>query len=199
MTGIGEIRTAYAACSSEYAEALGTMEQTHPEDRALVRRWGLGLHGPVLDAGCGPGHWTDFLRRGGAEVEGLDLVPEFIAHARRSFPFCRFRVGSLTALGVPDGSLSGVLCWYSLIHTPPAQLSHVLAEVRRVLRPGGSLLLGFFPHPYTEGFPHAVATAYRWSVDDLSEALRKAGFSVEELHRRTDPGVRPHAALLGAG
>lgn len=166
MTGIGEIRTAYAECSSEYAEALGTMEQTHPEDRALVRRWGRGLHGPVLDAGCGPGHWTDFLRRGGAEVEGLDLVPEFIAHARRSFPLCRFRVGSLTALGDPDGSLSGVLCWYSLIHTPPAQLSHVLAEVRRVLRPGGSLLLGFSPihTPKNSRIPSPRHTSGRWMI-----------------------------------
>lgn len=58
MTGIGEIRTAYAACSSEYAEALGTMEQTHPEDRALVCRWAADctdqFSTPAADLATGP-------------------------------------------------------------------------------------------------------------------------------------------------
>ncbi|WP_240470751.1 class I SAM-dependent methyltransferase [Haematomicrobium sanguinis] len=40
------------------------MEQMDPVDAALIRRWGSGVSGPILDAGCGPGHWTDFLARG---------------------------------------------------------------------------------------------------------------------------------------
>lgn len=55
---------AYSARSGEYRDALGSVEQMDPVDAALIRRWGSGVSGPILDAGCGPGHWTDFLARG---------------------------------------------------------------------------------------------------------------------------------------
>jgi ubiquinone/menaquinone biosynthesis C-methylase UbiE len=62
--------------------------------------------------------------------------------ARREYPGIRFGVDSMMDLALADGSLAGLVAWYSLIHVPDEEISAVLAHFQRVLRPGGSLLLG---------------------------------------------------------
>jgi SAM-dependent methyltransferase len=191
-----EVRRAYAARADEYVALLGTVAQNPPEDQELVATWAAGRTGPVIDAGCGPGHWTAFLHERGIEVEGLDLVPEFVAGARRRFPGVPFRVADLAELPVRDGELSGLMSWYSLIHTSPEQVPARLAEFARALGPGGSLLLGFVRGDASAPFDHTVVTAWSWAVDDMTKELAAAGFDVVETHTRTDPGKRPHAALV---
>ncbi|MDJ0115044.1 class I SAM-dependent methyltransferase, partial [Rhodococcus erythropolis] len=72
-----------------------------------------------LDAGCGPGQWTDFLAQSGLAVSGIDLVPEFVERARNQYPDLSFEVGGFEALDARTNSLGGVLSWYSLIHHHP--------------------------------------------------------------------------------
>ncbi|PZF56814.1 SAM-dependent methyltransferase [Curtobacterium sp. MCSS17_008] len=187
---------AYDDRADEYAELLGSMRAVHPEDRALVEDWADGLSGTVVDAGCGPGHWTAHLAHRGHSVIGLDPVPRFVALARAAAPEVDFRLGTIESTGLPDGGVGGVLTWYSLAHHEPARLPAALAEVRRVLAPGGGLLVGFFEGPALEPFDHAVTTAYRWPVDRMTADLDVAGFTVEAVHRRTDVGARPHAAVV---
>lgn len=189
------VREAYGSRAGEYRAAVGRIEKTHPADRELMASWAAGLQGPVVDAGCGPGHWTSFLSEQGIRIEGVDLVPEFIELAAGLFPGIRFSVGTLGNLKAEDGSLGGILAWYSLIHLDPSEVPAVLAEFARCLRPGGRLLLGFFEGPANERFNHAVVPAYFWPVDELAQHLVEAGFAPLETHRRTDPGRRPHAAL----
>jgi ubiquinone/menaquinone biosynthesis C-methylase UbiE len=167
----------------------------HERDRHRIERWAEQIDGAVIDAGCGPGHWTDFLQKQGVEVTGIDLVPEFIESARTRFPEATFRVSSLRALGTADASLSGVLAWYSLIHLLPMELPGVLSEFARVLGTQGHLLVGFFEGESAEPFDHAITTAYYWSVDEMSSMLNDAGFDVSDVETRQDPGSRPHAAI----
>ena len=190
------VGAAYSARSAEYTELFGSVESTHAEDRSLVRGWARSLSGRVLDAGCGPGQWAGFLHSLGTEVEGVDLVPEFIATARRRHPEIPFTLGRLEELSTPSQSLAGILAWYSVIHTPPQDLGDVLAEFARCLEPGGSLLLGFFEGDAVEEFPHAVAPAYFWPVEEMTARLQEAGFTVTGTHSRRDPGARPHAAVV---
>ncbi|WP_311211729.1 MULTISPECIES: class I SAM-dependent methyltransferase [unclassified Arthrobacter] len=192
----GAVRAAYSARSAEYTSLFGSISSTHPVDRELVLSRARGLPGKVIDAGCGPGQWTAFLHSAGVDVQGVDFVPEFIETAKRFCPEARFSVGSLQRLPTPDDSLAGILAWYSLIHTHPDGVSQVLDEFARCLTPGGSLLLGFFDGPAGEPFPHAVTSAYFWSVEELSGLLQEAGFSIVGTHSRVDPGVRPHAAIV---
>ncbi|MCA0217525.1 MAG: class I SAM-dependent methyltransferase [Propioniciclava sp.] len=192
----GEVQRAYGARAAEYAEHLGVMEAVAAPDRELVLSWAQTLTGPVLDVGCGPGHWTAYLHEHNVEIVGIDPTPEFITHARTAHPGITFRDGQAERLDAPDGSLGGVLAWYSLIHSEPAAATAALVEFARALRPGGGLLLGFFEGPVFEPFDHAITTAYRWPIGELSALLQQAGFTVTETHTRTDPGVRPHGAIV---
>jgi len=186
---------AYAARAEEYTALFGSMDAVHDDDRDLVERWAAGLTGHVVDAGCGPGHWTDFLACRGLDVEGVDLAEPFLERARAAYPGVPFRRAALDDLGVPDGALGGVLAWYSVIHTPPDAVDDVLSELARAVAPGGGLLLGFCRGPRVEPFDHAVATAWFWPVDELAAHVERAGFDVVGTAERTDPGARPHGAI----
>jgi SAM-dependent methyltransferase len=149
----------------------------------------------VIDAGCGPGHWTDFLHRQGVNVQGIDLVPDLIKRAQSRFPGTPYRVASMRDFGVPEGSLHGVLAWYSLIHIHPDDLPEVSSGIARALTHGGHLLIGFFEGASARPFDHAVAPAYYWSVEQMRLMLSEAGFEVSCVETRQDPERRPHAAI----
>ncbi|MEJ1088434.1 class I SAM-dependent methyltransferase [Microbacterium sp. Mu-80] len=207
-----EIAAAYGARAGEYIALAGDLEQMAEEDRALIAGWRDATTGRLLDAGCGPGHWAQFLHAGDSPqsgsaggsraVLGIDLSAEFIANARSRYPHLEFVEGSFTELPVADASHGGILAWYSLIHTPPEELPPVFAEFARVLAPGGSVLIGFFDGTPREQFAHAVTTAYFWTSDALAELLESAGFTVTASERRgRAPGevsIRPHASLTAA-
>ncbi|SCL59079.1 Ubiquinone/menaquinone biosynthesis C-methylase UbiE [Micromonospora eburnea] len=193
---MAQVRQAYASVAELYIELFGTSQQVHADDLAFIGRHLAGRPGTVLDLGCGPGHITDHLRSLGVDAQGIDMVPEFIAHARATHPSGSYQLGSLEKLDVADHSIAGILAWYSLIHLPPQDIDGVLAEFRRAMAPGGKLVLGVFYGDEVAAFDHKVVTAYRWPLDEFSERLRRAGFAeVERLRRPGDGTHRPHAAL----
>ena len=190
------VRRRYTEVADVYIQMFGAAAHIDPEDLTFLER-NLGhCQGTVLDAGCGPGHLTAYLKNLGVGAEGIDLVPAFISSARSNWPDLDFAVGSVGSLDTPDSSLAGILAWYSLIHCEPSELAMVLNEFRRTLRDGGMLVAGFFDGDEIETFDHKVTTAYRWPADELSRRLSMAGFiEVERLQRAGTGSTRPHAAL----
>jgi SAM-dependent methyltransferase len=183
----GPVRAAYSSMAEQYIDLVdGGRWHDHEDDTALVRRHLTGLPGPVLDLGCGPGHWTALLHALGVDVTGVDVVPEFIAHARATHPGPTFVLGSMTELDVPEHSVAGILAWYSTIHLPPPELDRVLAGFRRLLVAGGVLVVGFFDSDDgVAAFDHKVTTAYRWPVGVYAQHLAAAGLTeVERLQSR---------------
>lgn len=181
------MRAAYSSMAEQYIDLVDAGRwHDHEDDTALVRRHLTGLAGPVLDLGCGPGHWTAHLHALGVDVTGVDVVPEFIAHARATHPGPTFLLGSMTELDVPEHSAAGILAWYSTIHLPPPELDRVLAGFRRLLAPGGVLVAGFFDSDDgVAAFDHKVTTAYRWPVGVFAQHLAEAGFTeLERLQSR---------------
>ncbi len=192
------MRGAYSSMSERYIGLFDGDWQSHEDDTALVRRHLTGLPGPVLDLGCGPGHWTAYLHSFGADVTGVDMVPEFIAHARANHSGPEFRLGSMTEVDAPEPSVAGILSWYSTIHLPPTELDRVLAAFRRLLASSGMLVVGFFDSDdEVAAFDHAVVTVYRWPVDVFAERLKKAGFAeVERLrYQSAERPDRKYAAI----
>ncbi|GAB3683219.1 class I SAM-dependent methyltransferase [Angustibacter aerolatus] len=194
---VGPVRAAYDAAADRYAELFDGAWRPDPADEAFVRRHLVGLDGPVLDVGCGPGWWTAHLHGLGARVTGVDPVPRFVVHARAHHPGPAFGVGAFDDPGVPDHSQAGVLSWYSTIHLSPAELPAALAALRRLLVPGGVLVLGFFDGAEVAPFDHAVTTAHHWPVDVLAQRLADAGLVEVDRLQRTTPERpdRRYAAL----
>lgn len=192
------VRRAYGVMAATYTELFGTTAAVHPGDLALIERHLTALPGTVLDVGCGPGHLTAHLRSAQVAATGIDLVPAFLDHARATHPDVPYALASARHLPVPDGTVAGILAWYSLIHEPPDELDRTLAELRRAMAPGGMLVAGFFDGDEVVAFPHKVVTAYSWPIDEFSDRLQHAGFGeVERQQRGEDPvnGTRPHAAV----
>jgi SAM-dependent methyltransferase len=159
--------------------------------------------GPVADIGCGPGHITAHLRERGLPVFGLDLSTGMLGVARRDHPDLALLQGSLEALPLADGSLAGLLAWYSVIHTPPERLSGVVGEFARVLADGGVLLLAFQVGDeriaLERAYGHAVAMdVYRNLPEQFVGLLGAAGLSLVARLERA-PELRdktPQAFLL---
>lgn len=193
---IDRVREAYSRRAAEYVEVVGRIEHAAEADQAAILAWARSVDGPILDVGCGPGQWTDLLHEAGVDVEGVDPVEAFLDDARTRYPSARFRLGRAEELGVPDASLGGVLAWFSLIHTDPAEIDVALREIARSLRGGGSLAIGFFDGPARDPFDHAVVTAYYWSVDALTELVEGVGLTVTDARTRHDPPARPQGLLV---
>lgn len=93
--------------------------------------------GPVLDVGCGPGSLTSAVaeRLGARSVAAVDTSEPFVAACRERVPGADVRVASAEALPFGDGSYAGALS--QLVLSFIRQPERMMAELRRVVRPGG--------------------------------------------------------------
>ncbi|MFJ7210673.1 class I SAM-dependent DNA methyltransferase [Amycolatopsis sp. NPDC098790] len=186
---------AYDAVAVQYAEFVRDIWDSSVLDRAAWTAFAdfVRGRGPVADLGCGPGHLTAHLSSLGVDAFGVDVSPAMVSLARSAHPSLRFEVGSMAALDVPDASLAGILTWYSVIHTPPAELPGYFAEFTRTLAPGGHVLLGCFEAGEVSEFDHKVTTAYVWPLDALASMAAEAGLAVVgRLYREHVEGERPY-------
>lgn len=140
----------------------------------------------VLDVGCGTGYFTRVM----AEVvgpqgsaQGVDPSAPMVAHARRltSLANCTFTEGTAEALGGPDGSFDAVVTCLVMHHLPPSLRPAAVAEMLRVLRPGGSVLVADF-RPPASALGRRVIGAITGPameanpVEELEGMVRDAGF-----------------------
>lgn len=159
------IAASYDVVAEDYATKLFNELDQKPFDRALlddVAGWTRG-RGVVCDLGCGPGH--------------------------RLNPALRFEQGNMLDLDVADGAWAGVLAMYSLIHIERSQVPVALAEVHRVLAPGGLLVVavhaGSGEIRSDEFLGHDVPfTGTYFERGELVGAVEAAGFAVERVDER---------------
>lgn len=181
-----------------HARTIGTAMVTTLAE--LVRA--NGSLAPVLDAGCGPGHWTASLVELGTPAYGVDLSPAMVAIARDRRPDVRFEIGSVLELSDADSSVGGILAHFSLIHLPPPLVDAALAEFARVAEPGAPLLIGvqMTDDAVDDGwvrYGHTVSAAYRWNLDALSARLRRSGFAeLARLRMEGSSADKPPAGYL---
>lgn len=95
--------------------------------------------GVALDAACGTGRHSAYLASLGHEVIGVDTSPEMLARAREKVPDGAFHEADLHDVPLADDSVDLVVCAIALSHV--ANLDQALAELVRVLRPDGHLVL----------------------------------------------------------
>ncbi|WP_020419455.1 class I SAM-dependent methyltransferase [Amycolatopsis sp. ATCC 39116] len=202
MTGyLDRARESYDRVAEDYAEFVRPRFAADAVGRGMLSAFAELVTGPVADVGCGPGHVTAHLAELGTQAFGVDLSPGMVEIARRSYPRLRFEVGSMTALDVPDGSLGGILAWWSIFHVPPAVLPTVFAGFARALEPEGHVLIGFHAgnaqlQPKT-AYGHPVDyDAYLLPPDHVAKLLKRAGFDIA-ARVELEGSKHPQAILLG--
>jgi SAM-dependent methyltransferase len=126
-----------------YVEGFGPVT-----DQAAARIFDALAPGPgmrVLDLCCGDGRLLSRLAKSGAAATGLDFSPEMCRLAARAAPGARVLEGRAEAIPLENASLDSVVCTFGFGHIPDPDAA--LAEVRRVLVPGGRLHLSAWVDP----------------------------------------------------
>lgn len=189
-----ELQGSYDRVAESYAEQFRDEMAKKPFDRKMLdwlaeKVGGLGV---ICDMGCGPGQAARYLFDQGVQVCGVDLSPGMVERAHRSHPGIPFRQGDMLSLSdVADASYGGVAAFYSIIHVQRPDLNRALGELKRVLRPGGILLLTF--HIGREVVHREEWLGEEVSIDfiffeteEMKERLHAAGFVLQEVIER-DP------------
>lgn len=152
---------------------------------------GNGLQ--VLDVGCGTGHHAAWLRERGFTVVGIDGSAAMLQRARAHDSGIPFIQADAEALPVADGRFDIVLCIELLRYLP--RMQPCLAELARVLRPGGTCLATASPLFSLNGYPLVNRIArrvrlgnlvrlkqYFTTVDRFRAGSLQAGFRTAEVN-----------------
>ena len=157
---------------------------------------------PVLDAGCGDGGvLRDLLRLGAtfADLSGVDLLEERVERARAALPGARIDVADAQALPYEDGSFDLVLAFTLLSSVlDDGVRRRIAAELRRVLRPGGAIVVyDFWVNPLNRDARPLKRDDLRSLFPDASIDFRSATLAPPVVRVLTRlPGGRLACALL---
>jgi len=145
--------------------------------------WALGgvdLGDELLEVGPGPGMTTDLLRARVPHVTSIEIDPALASALRRRLAGTNVRVvhGDATKLPFEDGAFSAAVSFTMLHHVPSVSLQdRLLAEVRRVLRPGGVFAGTDSRTSATFRLMHLFDTNVEIDPDGLAARLERAGFT----------------------
>jgi SAM-dependent methyltransferase len=190
-------RDVYNHTADRYVAAIGTTISANieaPIDRAALAAFAEIVRtdpGTIADVGCGPGRVAAFLSNHGLDAVGVDASNSMLELGRHAHPHIQFESGALHSLPYAAATLRGAVYWYSIIHTPPAELAGVFTELSRVLRPEGDVLFAFQagegtavtkPDAYESG---VTLTSYHHNVHDVAQQMLTAGLEVTTTIVRT--------------
>jgi SAM-dependent methyltransferase len=186
------VRAAYDTVAADYVATFGDDLDQLPLDRSVLddavgRRVG---DGPMIDLGCGPGQVARYLADRGAHSIGLDLSPEMLHQARRRAEGQPFVCGDLRSLPFRSAGASGAVAFYSIQHLPRRDLPVALDEIRRVLAPGGILVIathlgqGEVYVPELLGHPLQPVGGTMYGDHELQGMLEGHHFRVERVRHR---------------
>ncbi len=98
----------------------------------------------VLETGCGNGKTLSALRDAGYDAVGVDFSGEAVEACRRLLPGAEVMQASVLQLPFPDSSFDGAVMFHVLENIAEGDTGRAVSELRRVLRPGGHLIVRAF-------------------------------------------------------
>jgi SAM-dependent methyltransferase len=180
----------YAAWAASY-DAPGNVTVALEQEIVHALLSELPAGSSVLDAGCGTGRHSAFLADNGHDVLGIDSSPEMLALAAAKVPTARLVLAELERIPLPDGSVDAAVCGLVLSHA--RDIRPAVAELARVLRPGGRLVVSN-PHPFATGLLDwratvtddagrlAVIPEYPHAHSEYVAAFNSAGLRIVGCH-----------------
>jgi ubiquinone/menaquinone biosynthesis C-methylase UbiE len=169
-----------------------------PLRQALLAPGGTrpGARPRLLDVACGTGSFLREVKTNWPrlDVTGLDLSPHYLAVARRALaPWSRTRLveGAAEAMPFADGEFDVITCVYLFHELPRAVQRAVVGEMRRVLRPGGTLIL-------VDSLQTGDEPDYDAMLDSFPAAFHEpyyASYLRADLDRLVSPGFTPAGRL----
>jgi SAM-dependent methyltransferase len=157
----------------------------------------LAAPADALDVGCGEGRFCRRMRSLGVTPVGIDPTAALIDRARALDPGGDYRLGEAEALRFDDSAFDMVVVYLTLIDVP--ELEPAVAEMARVLRPGGRLLIANLTSFTTAGLGlgwRRLVGDRRAYVQERAEWCRFSGVRVRNWHR---PLSRYMRLFLDAG
>lgn len=133
---------------------------------------------PVLEAGCGAGRVLRYYHARGYSIHGMDFVDAVIEKLRAADASLQVEAGDITSLRYADASFGTVLAFGLLHNLQPPALGQAVAEIRRVLMPGGRVCASF-----------RADNIQNW-LNDLVYEIKRSGL-LALLHRRRRGGGVP--------
>jgi SAM-dependent methyltransferase len=147
---------------------------------------GINLSGMrVLDAMCGSGQTTDYLRKHDATVTGLDISTEVIDSFRVRWPECHAEERSLLNSGFAENSFDCVAVVGGLHHIHP-NVSAAVQEIHRILKPGGYFC---FMEPHSGSLPDIVRRF--WYKHDRFFSDNEASIDLERIREEFSSRFTP--------
>jgi O-antigen biosynthesis protein len=163
----------------------GSRPRTHDEHAHLARYlWACErARGDVLDVACGTGYGTAMLLRASrvATVTAVDNHPDAVQSTRRQAPDARALSADVPPLPFPDSSFDTVVSMETIEHIPDDRV--FAQELKRVLRPGGRVLLST-PNANVTSPEGVVANPWHvreYRLEELLDVLRAGGFTHLEV------------------
>ncbi len=150
----------------------------------------------ILDCGCGPGQDSEVFATLGFHVTGIDLTSEFIEMATKRVPNARFLKMDMRAINFPPETFDGVWVAFSLLHIHKVDVPLVLANLKRVMKPNGKIMIALHRGPKTDwvkanisGINH-LCDVQKWVQADLEQIIQENGFTIEYSRPFERPGGR---------
>ena len=127
-------------------DAWATQELNHsPLFLVMMEATDIGSGKNVLDIGCGAGNSSELIRIAGAKVVGVDASQGMVDYANKTFDGIDFQVGGIEELAFGDDEFDVVFAANSVQYA--SDLGTALRELKRVCKPGGSIVAGLFGPP----------------------------------------------------
>jgi ubiquinone/menaquinone biosynthesis C-methylase UbiE len=138
----------------------------------------------VLDVGCGPGQFTQYMMNKGFSVKGIDFSTEMVTIAQEKVPNGTFQQADMRDLPFEKEAFDGLLVAYSLIHIPSEEIPQTLKGFHRVLKQGGYIEIiaqkGEADQVIDEPFLPSEKMFFNFFTKErLSKFLEDAGFTIE--------------------
>lgn len=174
------VLAAYEKLGTTYLDYRRTLK-SEPYIRALTKY--IPKKARVLDVGCGAGEPVDdLLVKWGYEVEGIDLSPSLITHARRAVPEASFNVKDMQDLSMAEYRVDAIVCLYALFHISRALHKKMIKIFATYLPVGGAMLISMGDRAFEGNHKMYGVESFssQYGSERNKEIIESVGFKIVE-------------------